>query len=790
MASNIIYKRYAIYMIVVLVILFVFPLKNTDAAQKSSRKIDIGIIIDTETEELNALSDYLLHETSVLLGKKYQVSITEENVLECDWSASCINKYYDKLVRDQAVDIIVGIGVLTGTVLAQKKRFEKPVVLWGVVNPKFQRFPHTSKGKSGVHNLTYILYSHSVKRDLTLFHDLFPFKNIGLLADEKIASIVIFDVYLSKIFKKLNTEYRLIPIKQVDDLIADFPEDVDAVYFGGLYRFSQNDRKRLIEKVNAMELPSFSLIGEGDVKLGVMAASAPETSRARSIRRCALRIEMIVDGKDPADFRYTPDYKEKLTINMTTARKVGFSPRWDIISEAELINMNVIDTERVLDLIKVVSEALELNLDIQTEKYTVESGIEDVKQAKSQYFPMLDVSATATVIDEDRAVQGQAEKTTNASASLNQLIYSDQVNANFSIQKHLLKTLGYDLDETTLDIILKACTAYFDVLKAKTNLEVVKSYVNVNKRNLEISQYRESVGYSGASDVYRWQSELATAKQNLILAQTQYRLSKIQLNQVINRPLNEEFILKDTTLDDPVLKIYGSDKIIEYLGTPEAMKVFSRFLIEEANKHLPEIKQINESLAAQERMLLAQKRRRYVPNIGLKSNAGRILNRDGTGSEIELPSDTQWDVGVGASWSLYQGGEIGAAKRQALVVVQKLKTQKENLIQNLELRILSRVLDLISKSFNLDLTKVAADAANKSLKLVQDSYMEGTVSIVNLMDAQNAALKANQAAMNSVYDYYLSVIYLDRSVGSFHMIETLEEQRAFFNRFRRYMEEH
>ena len=58
----------------------------------------------------------------------------------------------------------------------------------------------------------------------------------------------------------------------------------------------------------------------------------------------------------------------------------------------------------------------------------------------------------------------------------------------------------------------------------------------------------------------------------------------------------------------------------------------------------------------------------------------------------------------------------------------------------------------------IDLSEQAAAAAGKSLELVSDAYARGAVSILDLLDAQNAALNAEQLLANAIYDFLIDLI--------------------------------
>ena len=76
----------------------------------------------------------------------------------------------------------------------------------------------------------------------------------------------------------------------------------------------------------------------------------------------------------------------------------------------------------------------------------------------------------------------------------------------------------------------------------------------------------------------------------------------------------------------------------------------------------------------------------------------------------------------------------------------------------------------------------AARAARNNLDLVTDSYSRGVVSIIDLLDAQNASLIADEAASNAVYDFLIDFIEVERAVGRFYFLAGPEERQQLFDR--------
>jgi hypothetical protein len=65
---------------------------------------------------------------------------------------------------------------------------------------------------------------------------------------------------------------------------------------------------------------------------------------------------------------------------------------------------------------------------------------------------------------------------------------------------------------------------------------------------------------------------------------------------------------------------------------------------------------------------------------------------------------------------------------------------------------------------------------------VADQYGRGLVSIVDLLDAQNSSLRADQAAENAVYDFLIDWMDVERASGRFDFLMTPGQREEYFQR--------
>ncbi len=85
------------------------------------------------------------------------------------------------------------------------------------------------------------------------------------------------------------------------------------------------------------------------------------------------------------------------------------------------------------------------------------------------------------------------------------------------------------------------------------------------------------------------------------------------------------------------------------------------------------------------------------------------------------------------------------------------------------------------------MSREAADSSSRNLQLITDSYVQGIKSIIELLDAQNQALTADQAAANAVYNFLIDLMGVQRAMGEFVLFQSEEGRRAWMQRVEQYL---
>ena len=138
------------------------------------------------------------------------------------------------------------------------------------------------------------------------------------------------------------------------------------------------------------------------------------------------------------------------------------------------------------------------------------------------------------------------------------------------------------------------------------------------------------------------------------------------------------------------------------------------------------------------------------------------------------------------SLPLFAGGERTARRTQAEEELARLRTERAATANLIEERVRSALHNTGASYTAIGLARESADAARRNFELVQDSYGRGVVSIIDLLDAQNAAITAEAAAANAINDFLLDLMEVERAVGRFGFFITPADRQDYFDRLNRY----
>lgn len=770
------------------------------ADARAQPDLRIGLIRDGATGDRLDTQALVRREIEELTSGEFRVEFPPEAQVSGEWTVESIDRAWDRLFALRGLDLVVAIGLIASQRAGARERLPVPVVGMFVVDPRAQGLPFDARrGASSRRNFTYVANPELLEADLGQMKKLFRARRIAYLMTEAFrASVPGLADDVRRTAADLGLELDLIGVDGTDPL-SRLPDDVDAVYVGVLPRLSAEAMTALLDGLRARGLPSFVQSGRPAVEAGGLAGIADGIDLPRRARRVALNVQRIALGESAADIPVFITRTKRLVINMATARDIGFWPDWAAMTQAELLERKRTDVERRLTLESAAREALERNLEFLANEQAVEAGAKEIARARARLFLQADAELAGSWIDRDRtaSIQNRAERQIDLSLSGRQVLYDDSFYANLTVQKYIQESREYDRETLRLDVLQAATKSYLDVLRTLTLERIQVKNLDLTRSNRELAVVRRSVGVAGPSEVYRWDSQLASDQSAVIDAIAQRNAAEIGLNRVLNHPLEDPFIASEAEMDDPLELLEGSSWA-RSVENPFTFKVFRSFMSEVGIEASPALQAIDAGISATERQLVAANRAWWLPQFGLEGQVGVIVAQDGNGSEefdpgvlppelsLATPDDVSWLVGVNASYPLFTGLERRAEVRQAKLEIQQQRLERQSVALQVE-EAVRQSLHIAGASYAaIGLSRESAEAARKNLEVIRDSYAEGTTGYLNLLDAQNQALVAEQVAANAVFDFLSDLMDVQRAINRFVMLEGPAEQDRFEERLKVY----
>jgi outer membrane protein len=785
------------------------PASTMTAAAAPNRLpiVRIGIVLDgpgPRNTEYLALFEKAIRD---VLGSDLTVQFPESMKLQGDWTAASVQSAMDQLLSNPHTEVILALGILASNDAGHRTALRKPVFAPFVLDPELQGIP-AQKGTSGVPNLSYYTSPPDIAKSLRLFHELKRFTHFAMLMPQAISAVIPnVQQQLERVLQDLSFQVTgtVVPVgRTVETALAAIPEQAEVVLVTTMPQLPDKRFAQLVAGLNQRRLPSFTFAGRHDVERGLLLTLYSDRDIGRLARRVALNMQRtLLDKQDPGTFRTLLVRQERLTLNMATARAIGFSPPWDILTQAELLHPEVTGAERSLSLNKAVREAVQANLDIRVADRAVAAGAENIREARSFLLPQVEIAGDARVIDADRARAGGGnlpERQVSGALALSQLLYDEPTWANLSIQKDIQVTREEQQNITVLDVVFEAAVGYLNVLAAKTTERIQQQNLDLTRANLEVARIRREIGVARTAEVVRWESQIANDRSVVINSFAQRQQTEIALNRVLHRPLEEQFRTEEPTLDDPLL-LSSFAKIFPYVDNPRFFEIFRDFMVQEGLSEAPELRLIDAQIRAQERQLLSDQRVFWSPTVALRAGVS-AAEGGGDGSSaptfslgaatLTLPQNDawSWEVGATASLPLFEGFGRVARRERSREELARFRIEREATAERIAARIRSTLYEAGASYANIDLAHEAARAAKRNYELVLDAYREGVGGILDILDAQNDALNSNLNAANAVYVYLINLMSVQRAVGQFDFFVSAAGRREWFKKLDAFFAEH
>ncbi len=216
------------------------------------------------------------------------------------------------------------------------------------------------------------------------------------------------------------------------------------------------------------------------------------------------------------------------------------------------------------------------------------------------------------------------------------------------------------------------------------------------------------------------------------------------LNQICGLPIDTVIPLREEHMDMKLKEVSGVD----------IRQVFNR---------RPEVASLTlatDMYKKKEKIALSE----YLPTIALMANwfASTPSFYDG----ISAKFDGMWSVGIGIKAPIFHWGasrkSLRHAKAQTNIMNYKLQEAKEKI----ELQVNQSEFKVKEVAKKLEMARKNMEKAEENLRFAHLGFQEGTIPVLNVLEAQTAWLSANAELIDTRIEAKLSEVYLQKAYGT------------------------
>jgi TolC family type I secretion outer membrane protein len=362
----------------------------------------------------------------------------------------------------------------------------------------------------------------------------------------------------------------------------------------------------------------------------------------------------------------------------------------------------------------------------------------------SAYLPTL--SAQASASRNSSTSSGNTSNFNNRSASLTAgyLLFDFGGRAGtLENAKQLLVAANATRDATLQTNFLTAVQAYYSLLSARASVDALKVAEASARESFAVAEARYLAGTVTPADKLQAQTALSQARLNLITAQGNVSTAQGTLANVMGFDASLPFTLVSLPESAP-------DSVVEQdIGN----------LIEQARQKRPDLRAADAQIKAAEAQLAATRATGW-PTVSLGASAG-AQNISGT------PSTNSSSIGVTLSVPLFTGYRNTYQNRAAELQLEGKVAARDLLANQVALDVWKAYQTLLTNSQALIAANDLVASAELSERMTLGRYKAGVanMSILDVLNAQNALASARQQRVTALYNFQASRLGLAQAIG-------------------------
>lgn len=785
-------------------------------AAPNARTIEFAFVFDGPSDKNESVLKTFQTTITKSLLPDYKASFPKELIFTGDWTNQGAINASNKALASRAF-MVISLGYMSSMYYADKKNKNKYVVTID------------EYGLRDFGDKFFNPVQQSVN-DFITFKKLVPeqTKTAILFNENFYKTQSNWNAIIAKKFKEkgCDIDFVVVPIssKDLQGSLAKIPSDVNSVFVTPLFNLSTEQRKELYAYINSKKLPSFASVGEEDVDLGALLGVSTFDADRKLAEATSFNIHGALHGNVVKNEKI-PFYDEKVIFyNSDTGETIGYVPPLRLLNNSTVISHKELPK---YDLNALLTELDKSNLDIARKQYLVSAARRSVASAYLRYLPTLRLDLGYQTYNGDYA-RSYAAVPTRAGAftiGMDQVLYSPDLVTNI-IVKH--KKLKFDKAESVLtkaNIEYQTANLFIDMLMLENMIKVQEEYVTEARESLAIARVREKTGKCGKEETLRWAGEVSEAEKKLLSMRADYKNIKVHVNKLLYKDQKFDFTFVPLTASDPAF--FSSDlHIIDHVRNPQKLGLFTDLLVKQVIYLSPETTKLKAAIGMKKAEMANYGQKFFLPNakmsleyttqfdrnipyeaqghnqlkaasasyagasaaaqglppgIGPGTIGGAMMDAAAASPYLGLDKNS-FRFFVGAQWKPIEGGHKIAEIARCKAELNELNAYLEEVNTEIEMQVRTVVNRAISKYFIIEKSYKAMFAQGENYQMVKQKYLLGEVPINQMADAQKLYMDAKLDALNSQYEFFKELIWVQRGLLAVNWTQASPEIKGWIKK--------
>lgn len=412
----------------------------------------------------------------------------------------------------------------------------------------------------------------------------------------------------------------------------------------------------------------------------------------------------------------------------------------------------------LLTLKEAVEIALKNNYNILLAKNNKAIAQNNVTPGNAGFLPVVGASLTQNNSNQ-HIEQTRSDGTVNKipSAKNSSLSYGPSLNwtifdgfamfANYDQLKQLNELSTVTARDTVLNTVTDVILTYYDLINQNEQIKAQHGAIAISHTQLKYASDKFSVGTASHLDVYNAQVNLNTDTAVLLNLLARFKTTKIKLNQMLVRDPQTDFSVADTIVLDEKL-VLG-----DILGGAQTQN--PSIISAQINKRIADIN-------------LKQVRAARYPILSVGS--GYTWNHNRTPAGFTRTQDARgFNYGLTASINIFDGFNQTRRERNARIQIDNAAIDVKKVRLNVESQINNLYVSYLSGLDLLRLGQSNVAIAKKNLDISLDKYKIGTITPLEIREAQRNYLDAQSTFFEAQYQSKVAEVTLKQITNNLNI---------------------